>query len=171
MKRTITSLAVTAVLMTGGALASPAMAATSPSPAPSHGGFAQLRTCLAAHGIKLPQRPAGTPGQPNPSASGGGRPGGHFLPSGVTQQQFRAAMQACGGPGLGFGHFGAGPGGAVSNSSAFAAFRSCLQDHGVSLPANGKPGNFKRNDPTVQAAMKTCSPLMPSFGPRPSPTK
>ncbi len=57
------------------------------------------------------------------------------LPAGVTQAQYQAALQACRSQlpaGGGFGRGGA-------NSAAFAAYRNCLQLHGVTLPAAGQP--------------------------------
>jgi hypothetical protein len=178
MKRTLTAVALTATVLVGGsAIAAPAFAATSPSPAPTHSTGANganrqaFRACLAQHGIKLPARPSGqaqptrAPGQ----GFGQGRPN-FKLPSGVTQQQFQSAMQACGGGFGGFAH-GGGFGGAGKgvNSSAFAAFTSCMKDHGVTLPTpgakpSGKLGGINRQDPAVKAAMKICGALLPSFG-------
>jgi hypothetical protein len=104
------------------------------------------------------------------------------LPAGVTQAQYQAALQACRSQlpaGGGFGRGGA-------NSAAVAAYRNCLQLHGVTLPAAGQPasgqaagsaqtptsatgattprgfGGLNTADPTVQAAMQACMSLRPT---------
>lgn len=51
------------------------------------------------------------------------------LPAGVTRQQFTAALQAC--------RADLPRGGFRAQSPAFAAYRNCLQLHGVTLPAGG----------------------------------
>jgi hypothetical protein len=56
-----------------------------------------------------------------------------------------------------------GPGG---NNSAFAAYRNCLSEHGVTL--NGGPVNTA--DPKYAAALKACAPLRPTGRPQPSPS-
>jgi hypothetical protein len=134
-------------------------------------------TCMASHGVtlKLPTRPANgtppstTPGETRPQrpAGGGGFGGfgGNFAdrfktaPAGVDPTKYAAALAAC----RSTLPTGGGGGGAL-NSSAFQAYRSCLQDHGVTLPATGGFGNINRSDPKVQAAVKTCQPLLAAGG-------
>ncbi|MDP2288802.1 MAG: hypothetical protein Q8M73_09605 [Actinomycetota bacterium] len=124
----------------------------------------ELRSCLAAKGITLPNRtgdgapPTGAPNGAPPAGQGAG-PG---LPDGIDQQAFQDAMQACGANFSGGFPGGAGAAGGPG-STAFEAYRSCLDDHGVSLPntAGSRP-NLDQSDPEVSAAMKTCAPLMPS---------
>ena len=124
-------------------------------------------SCMSSHGVTLPQRPATNRTTPPSTAAGGRRAGfgGGFAnrfrtpPAGVDPTKYQAALKACMSslPTGGRGNF---------NNSAFQAYRSCLSDHGVNLPAQGQTGStLNRNDPKVQAAMKTCAPLLPSgFG-------
>jgi hypothetical protein len=160
-------------------------------------GFAAYSNCMTSHGIPasvLQQNrranapPAtGTESSAPPAGSGGGGGNGPTpsLPAGVTQAQYQAALQACRSqlPAGGFG--GGGAGGA--NSAAFAAYRNCLQLHGVTLPAAGQPpagqptgtgqppssatpsssrpaglGGLNNSDPTVQAALTACMSLRPA---------
>ncbi len=161
---------------------SPAVS-SSPTPAPTSTTSGQpseadreaLRTCLAGKGITLPSRdpnasaPSGMPtsaptGQPQGSQGLPGGGAGPQLPDGVDQQAFQDAMQACGGR---MGAFAGGPGG--PGGTAFEAYRSCLTDHGVTLPTTaGSRPNLDQGDPKVAAAMKTCAPLMPSRAPAPA---
>jgi len=125
-----------------------------------------FRDCMASHGVTLPQRPRNgdangnrTPGSSRPSGRGLG--GGGFFnqaPPGVTATKYQSALSAC--------RSKLPTGGGFRNGSAFQAYRSCLQDHGVTVPAQGaNRGSFNRNDPKVQTAMKTCAPLLPQgFG-------
>ena len=127
--------------------------------------------CMSSHGVTLPERPRtghGGTGTP-PSTSAGGRRGDNgngfgFAnrfqnpPPGVDPTKYQAALNAC--------RSMLPTGGDRLNNSAFQAYRSCLSDHGVQLPAHGQTGSaFNRNDPKVQTAMKTCAPLLPQgFG-------
>jgi len=171
-------VAVLALAACGGSSHSASATATTTTPttaAGGAGGFAALRTCLQQHGITLPPRTprSTTPGDTRPRRAGGGgffgggggAGGGLQAPPGVSASAFQSALTACrstlpnGGNGV--------------NSSAFAAYRSCLSDHGVKLPTAGTtpgstatpPSTINRNDPTVAAALKTCAPLRPQgFG-------
>jgi hypothetical protein len=169
-----TLVAVLALAGCGGSShsASAAPKSTTPTTAANGAGrFTALRTCLQQHDINLPPRTprSTTPGETFPRRNGGGGffgggGGGNFQPPpGVSQTDFQNALKACGaGNGGGFG----------GNSSAFQAYRSCLSDHGVTLPTPGTTGStpppsIDRNDPKVQAAMKACAPLLPAgFGNR-----
>jgi hypothetical protein len=82
-------------------------------------------------------------------------------PAGVDQATWDKARAACAslrpsGRPSGFG----------GNNTAFAAYRNCLSEHGVS-PSTG-PNQLNTADPQVAAAMKVCAPLRPSPRPRPS---
>jgi hypothetical protein len=166
-----------------------------------------FRSCLSRHGVDLPafgqrgQRPGGgtSPGPadaggstPDAAAAGGSAPdvaagrtggGGQFsrrLPDGVDPTQFRRAMDACRSlrPA---GGFGAGRGRRF-DAGAFAAYRSCMQDHGVTLPTGGfgrggggrspsgpttslpatPPTTIDRTSPVFRAADQACAALRPA---------
>jgi hypothetical protein len=93
----------------------------------------------------------------------------------------QAALQACASlrpAGGGFGGFGGGGG------AALTAFRNCMSQQGVVIPttrptvrptapASGSSrylGGLDPNDPKVVAALKVCSPLLPSRSASPSAT-
>jgi hypothetical protein len=157
--------------------------------------FAAYTQCMTSHGIPAS---ALTQGRTRPTTGGtggstpstGGAPGGTrptpSLPAGVTQAQYQAAQQACRSdlPAGGFGGFGG------ANSAQLAAYRNCLQLHGVTLPAaggggagGGQPpasgqtpptttagsapraggfGGLNTSDPTVKAALTACAALRPT---------
>jgi hypothetical protein len=132
--------------------------------------------------------PSTTPGETRPArgAGGGGFGGGGLglgggftnrfatAPAGVDAKKYATAYADC------KSKLPAGGGaGALQINSAFKAYVSCLRDHGVTLPATPTtvaggttpttatgttPTTFNRNDPKVQAAMKTCRPLLPARG-------
>jgi hypothetical protein len=110
-------------------------------------------------------RPSGQP-RPRPSGSfGGGRGfpgGGGFFqkPAGVDDATWQKAQQACASS---LPSRGAGFGGGRDNG-ANAAYRNCLQQHGVTL-TNGRPST---SDPKFQAAEKTCAVLRPSASATPT---
>lgn len=145
--------------------------------------LAAYRSCMAKHGVTLPTRPAGAApagtGSATPdsgSGSGSGQRGSFRgqLPAGVTQSQMDAARQAC--ASLRPKRSGQG----AFNSQAFQAYRSCMADHGVTLPerpANGSSGSsttpssstappvtIDRSSPAYQAAAAVCRPLLPQGG-------
>lgn len=133
--------------------------------------------------------PSTTPGETRPARNGGAAGAGGFgagfanrfdtPPAGVDPAKYSTALAACKSK-LPTG------GGNFQNNTAFRAYASCLKDHGVTLPgnrggANGgtastttpttgtgtsgtTPTTFNRNDPKVQAALKTCRPLLPAGG-------
>jgi hypothetical protein len=132
--------------------------------------LAAFRSCMSSHGVTLATRPRGggapstTPGETRPPGRGGGGfGGGNFAnrfntpPAGVDPTKYKAALAAC------RSKLPTGIGNPL-NSTAFQAYRSCLKDHGVTLPANGGAGSINRSDPKVQAAMKICQPLLPAGG-------
>jgi hypothetical protein len=137
------------------------------------GDFAAYRECMADNGVDLPDRgtppsgmPSGMPsGAPPSGAPGGGFPGG--LPEGVNQETYDAAQAACASLAPQMGPGGAGPG--ALDATALAAFTSCLTDHDVTVPEGDDPlGSLDRSDPTVQAALETCAPLIPAIGGQPT---
>lgn len=132
-------------------------------------GFAAYAACLRQHGVNIPTaRPSGQAGQG----------GGGFRRFGQVSQEARQACQSL------------APQRQRQGMQEMQAFRSCLSDHGVTLPAptpgavrspnaNRTPGarrtpgmrflnGLKTSDPKVAQAVKTCSPLLPTFSPRPS---
>ncbi len=147
---------------------------------------------MSSHGVKItvPTRPrdgsgtplSTTPGETRPARNGGGAGfGGGFAnrfdtpPAGVDPAKYSAALAAC------KSKLPTGGGGDFQNNTAFQAYASCLKDHGVTLPGNRGGGTastttpttatgttpttaFNRNDPKVQAALKTCQPLLPAGG-------
>jgi hypothetical protein len=146
---------------------------------------AAYTSCLEQHGIPSSaasqlaaggRRGLGGGGARGPE-SGGTPPS---LPGGVTAAQLRTANQACRSLNPNRGRFGGGP----LNSAAFAAYRNCLQLHGVTLPTPGSStttsstaagaspssstpgggrgfGGLDPSNPTVQAAMQACAALRP----------
>ena len=119
--------------------------------------------CMQSRGVKttnLPRRAFGGAGGQNSSqdSNGGSSSTGpttsFTLPPGVTQQQMQSALQAC------RSLLPAG-GRNFQNNPAFAAYRNCLQLHGVTTGTGGGQG-LDRTSPTVQAAMQACSALRPA---------
>jgi hypothetical protein len=153
--------------------------ATPTSAQPSNGGgnnaMAGYLSCLRSNGVNIPNvgpsgRPTARPsGAPRPSFSpgegrrGGGFPGGGFFgstaPSGVSQETWDKARQACASLQPSFN--GQNRGG--RDNGAFAAYRNCLNDHGVTL--NGQGQQLNTADPKTAAALKACEPLRPTARP------
>jgi hypothetical protein len=149
-------------------------------------------TCMTQHGVTIPTVPPRTtiPGETFPPRTGGGGGaggggggaggGGRFFigggGGGVTSiinsadPATKAAFQAC---------QSQLPAGFLQQvqqgQTALAAYRSCMQDHGVTLPANGgfgggpggaAGGSTTTTTPAYAAAVATCRPLLPARGPR-----
>ncbi|SEK70248.1 hypothetical protein [Streptacidiphilus jiangxiensis] len=140
---------------------------TQASPSSSARGAAMqaYRTCLSQHGVNLPTgRPSGRPSGGYGGGNGGGYGGGGGFGFGGASANptMQAAMQACASlrP---KGGFGGGRGG--FNSTAMAAFTSCLKDHGVTLPTTGGLRALNTTDPKTAAAYNTCKPLLPTRSP------
>ena len=118
--------------------------------------FAAYSSCMKQHGVKLPSNF----GQRRPGSTGS-FPTGSFpasrLPAGVSSKKYEAASKACRAK-LPAGGFRGGSHG-LSN---FAAYASCLSDNGVKLSGTGPSAlrSLNTSDPTVKAAMQTCSPLL-----------
>jgi hypothetical protein len=163
--------------------------ATPTSGQPSNGGggnnaMASYLSCLRSNGVNIPNvNPSGRPtarptarpsGLPRPSGSPGqgrrgGFPGGGFgglfgstAPSGVSQQTWDKARQACASLQPSFNPQNGG-----RDNGAFAAYRNCLRDHGVTLngPGNGQGPQLNTQDPKTAAALKACEPLRPTARP------
>jgi hypothetical protein len=114
--------------------------------------------CLQSHGINtanLPRRGFGAGGQNSNGESSSTGPTTSFsLPPGVTQQQMQSALQAC-------RSLLPSGGRNFQNNPAFAAYRNCLQLHGVTIGTGGGQG-LDRTNPTVQSAMQACAALRPA---------
>ncbi len=160
-----------------------ASASTTSTTAARGAAFQAFRTCMANHGVTLPQRApgtgtsgagggaGGTPTTDNPAAGGdgaggGGLGGGGFggggalqPPPGVDNATYQAALSACrslipaGGPG------------GQQTASARKAYATCLSQHGVTVTtdAQGNPDlqGIDRTSPAFQAANGTCRALLP----------
>ncbi|WP_433181104.1 hypothetical protein [Actinoallomurus sp. CA-150999] len=149
-------------------------AAASPSGSAGSGrnGFAAYAACLRSHGVNIPTaRPSA-----RPSGQAGQR-GGGFGGFGEVPQAARDACRSV------------APQGQRQGMQQIQAFRSCLGDHGVTLPTPtpgavrspgaartpgarrgmGFLGGLQTSDPKVAKALKICRPLLPTFSPRPSP--
>jgi hypothetical protein len=128
--------------------------------------MAAYRQCLRDHGVTSGRAgPGGTGDTGGTGVPDTGTPPSSRAPLTPDQQAKRQdAQRAC--------QSKLPPGYLQQRQQDLAAYRSCLKDHGVNLPANPSGGGsglrgVNRNDPTFQAAQKVCAPLMPSggFGP------
>ena len=157
----------------GGAAKSNSTASDSRSSA-----LATYSNCLKEHGVTLPSNFAKTPRNgafptgsvPSGSIPSGSVPSGSIpqgnAPAGVSSSKFRAAEAACRSK-LPSSGFSGAPGGGTPGSgslSNFGAFSSCMSDNGVKLKDTGPSAlaSLNQSDPTVQSAMKKCSPLLQS---------
>jgi hypothetical protein len=141
----------------------------------------KLVACLKAHGVTLPNRPAGARRPPNGAPAGGyGAGGGGFFGGGggsggpgnaggrFNNPKFQAALKACGG-----GQFQQRR--ATPNKAAVTKFVACVKQHGYDLPApnfSGKgsifPSAIARNK-KFQAASRACaSELRPAGAGKPA---
>lgn len=76
-----------------------------------------------------------------------------------------AASSGTGASGAGAGAATPNTGGGVANGTAFAKFRACLAQHGVSAQPGPRPGvGGATRDPKTQAAFSACRALMPQGG-------
>ena len=161
--------AVAALLVAGCGSASGSSASGSSST-----GLSAYLSCLRQHGVNVPTtRPSFAPGSGGFGGGFGGGSGGSGGSSGNST--FQKAAEACASlrPA---GGFGGGFGGA-GFASAFAAFRTCMSDHGEPIPttrptsppaAGSSPSDRFLNglDPSnskVAAALKACESKLPSF--------
>jgi hypothetical protein len=136
--------------------------------------FTAYIDCMAKNGVTITMpsfgaRPSRSPGdfpsgQPRPSGSAGARRGNGFpggggmfqKPAGVDDATWTKAQAACASVRP------TGRGGNGGNG-ANAAYRNCLQQHGVTLG-----GNLNTTDPTVKKAMETCKVLKPTASATPT---
>jgi len=141
--------------------------------------FAAYAACMKQNGVTLTlpsagARPRGSrgpdgagypSGMPRPDRSGGARgdfpggggfPGGGAFakPAGVDDATWQKAQAACA---------SLLPTGRPRGNGMNAAYRNCLQQHGVTLG-----GNLNTTDPNVKKAMETCQVLRPSVAPSPT---
>jgi hypothetical protein len=139
---------------------------------------ASLRTCLAQHGVKLPNfRRQGTTGPGGPGGPPGGGGGGLFgggggagAGAGAGPGQFanpkvRAAIQACGG--FRGGRPGAGRRFQISHT-AITNFVTCVRKHGYPQMPNPNfgggaifPASLRKNAKFVSASKVCASVLIP----------
>ncbi len=134
--------------------------------------FTKYTQCLTSHGV--PAGANGLFGRRGAGSTSGGSTSGTSVPTGTRPTipaQYQQAFQACASlrPTGGFG-------GGGLNSAQAAAYRNCLQIHGVKLPTpptttpgqtpstGGFRGGFGQlaNNPTFQAAQKACAALLPT---------
>lgn len=178
--------AAAGLLAACGSSASPttsAAAASTPTATASVSRNAAYLSCLRQHGADIPTsfpsrtRPTDLPSGARPSGGFGGFGGGFFGQS--QSPQMRAAVEACAAirPAGGFG----GRGG-----TQLAAFRNCMTQQGVTIPTTRPTafpsptsstdrttrylGGLNPSDPKVVAALKICSPLLPTGRPSSAPT-
>jgi hypothetical protein len=153
---------------------------------PGNGGntaFAAYTQCLAKNGVTITMpsggafrsggaRPSGgaqPSGFPRPSGSAGTRGGGfggggggfNQKPANVSQDVWDKAVAACASVRPSFGGGGNRGGG---GNGADAAYRNCLQQHGVTMTG----GKVDTTSSAYKTAEKTCSVLKPTASPTPS---
>lgn len=120
----------------------------------STGGFAAYSQCVTSHGGHLPARRSTSTSSSTEVST----------PPSTVDQATSAAMQAC-------ASLRPTGGGGFLNSPQAAAYRNCLTQHGVTLPAPGSagggnngtgPNSSLANNPAFQAAAQACAPLRPA---------
>lgn len=126
-------------------------------------GTSAFQQCLRQHGVSLPSGRPSFGGTPSPGASfpaGGGSPPGGFG-TGAGSKAFQACRKYAP-AGFGRGQRGAG------GLSSFAAFTSCMKQHGVTL--TGGPGalsSLSSASGKTKKAFQKCRALMPQGAPTP----
>jgi hypothetical protein len=159
--------------------------------------FQAYTSCLTKNGVTLPSRSPGvrpsdfpSGARPSGSRSRGARPSGApsggfrggfggfgtTPPAGVDPSTWAKAMAACASVRPSFST-GPGRSGGAVDATAFAAYVSCLSDHGVKVSGTGFAAlrSLNRAAPAVAKALKTCAPLLPAgvrggAAPSPSPS-
>jgi len=163
-------VAVLATACGGGSSKASASAPTSTTAPSSAAGAsrAKFTQCLESHGVPASvassgfggRRPASGSTSSTTNGTNGSSPGRSSLFT-----QYQTAFNAC------RSDLPAGLGqGGNFNSAAFAAYRNCLEIHGVTVPttAPGSTGGFggglgaASRSPAFQAAQKACASLLPA---------
>lgn len=145
--------------------------------------IAAYTACLQQHGVTLPSfsrsaRPSGSFSRPpggfsRPPGGFSGPPGGGggFGGFGSADPSTSAARAACASllPAGGFGG-----GGRTISATTFAAFKSCMSDHGVTITSTDPQAALRgldRTDAKTAAALKLCQPILgQGAGGTPSPS-
>jgi hypothetical protein len=162
---------------TSSSSSSPSSGSERAAPGPTSAARTKLVACLRAHGVTLPNRPAGARRRPNGGEGGGGfgGGGGFFFGGGgdggagaasrFNNPKFRAALQACGGNRFPQRRF-------TPNKAAVTKFVTCVKQHGYNLPTpnfSGKgpvfPATIARNKKFQAAARSCASALRPPGAP------
>lgn len=127
--------------------------------------MAAYRQCLQQHGVTFGGRFGGRrDGGSNAAPNDGSTPTSRAPLTQQQRQQLQAAQQAC--------QSKLPPQTQQQRQqmqAALNAYRSCMKDHGVTIPDQGNGGfgglrGINRDDPTFQAANKICAPLLPNGG-------
>ena len=143
-------------------------------PGGGQGAGSEAPTGQAPPSFQVGEAPQTQGGQAQTQAGNGGEP-----PS-FDREKLQAAQQVCAsllpeGATFGNGFPGGSAGGGIDNS-AFNAYRSCMSDHGVTIPdrQNGQNGqstnsssapvSIDRNSDAFKAANDVCAPLLPNGG-------
>jgi hypothetical protein len=116
--------------------------------------------CMKEQGVEVPtgarfQRGSGTAEAP---------------PASIDRSKLDAAREACGDllpEGAVFGGPGAGGRAGGVDATAFNAYRSCMSDHGVTIPERQPdqvPVSIDRGSDSFKAANDVCAPLLPNGG-------
>lgn len=131
--------------------------------------FQKFQDCLKDNGVTLPDRGDGNGGPPAsgapPTGTDGAPPSGGPGFGGQAGEKTQKAMEACAKyrpQGMGPGRGGAGR--PQQDIKAFTPYLTCLKDQGLDVKvADGFDAlrNLKRDDPKVQAALKTCQSKLP----------
>jgi hypothetical protein len=175
----------------GGGNASSTTASAAGQSADQSTAFKKFQDCLKDNGVTVPNRgtrpggggygpPAGGAGTPPtgtnaaPPTGGDGTPSTTTPPSGApgaggfaNNPKFQAAMKACAKlrpQGLRGGRGGPGAGSPQQNIKAFTPYLTCLKDAGLDVKLSdgfNALRNLKRDDPKVQAALKSCQSKIP----------
>ena len=177
-------LATSAALVVSVAACGGGSDSSTATPAGNQGGgnnaFAAYTQCLQKNGVTItlpsgqprtrPSDGAGRPSAfPRPSGSAGQRGGAGFpggggfmnKPDNVSQDTWDKAQAACASVRP---SFGAGRGERGGNNGANAAYRNCLQQHGVTIGETP----LNTTDPKVKKAEETCKVLRPTASPSPT---
>jgi hypothetical protein len=130
--------------------------------------------CMRAHGVNVPD-PSANGGPPGGGGGGGGGGGFRALRS---SPNFAPALKACGSLRAGAGGFGnLSPAQRAQFQQELVKFAECMRSHNVDIPdpstsGGGGFGIFRqipqseRSSPAFQAALKSCSGVLPRFGRR-----